>query len=104
MAKGVKTGGRKKGTPNKATEKRREIAEAELDKGITPLEVLLQTMREEWEQGNKAAACLIAKDAAPYIHPRLAAHQVTGEITNYVMRMPEPALSVEQWAQETTIQ
>jgi hypothetical protein len=40
--------------------------------GITPLEVMLSVMRERWEGGDKDGAVLVAKDAAPYIHPKLA--------------------------------
>lgn len=64
--------GRPKGSENKATRKRREIAEAALEQGITPLEVMLQTMREKWEAGDKEGACQVAKDAAPYVHPKLS--------------------------------
>jgi hypothetical protein len=64
--------GRKKGTPAKKTQ---EIAAKAYEKGITPLEVMLETMRDHWEGGRKGEACLIAKDAAPYMHPRLQAIQ-----------------------------
>ncbi len=36
-----------------------------------PVEVLLTTMRGLWDDGERIAACAIAKDAAPYCHPRL---------------------------------
>ena len=42
-----KTGGRKKGTPNKATKKRRALTEKLVKGGDTPLEVILAMMREE---------------------------------------------------------
>jgi hypothetical protein len=50
----------------------REIADQAAAEGILPLEVMLRAMRlhaeaERWDQ-----AAAIAKDAAPYIHPRLA--------------------------------
>lgn len=47
--------------------------------GITPLEVMIQTMRKLWNDGDQMAACAIAKDAAPYMHPRLANIEATGK-------------------------
>ena len=57
--------------------------------GITPLEVMLATMRALWDSAvgkdgkvadfEKAlAACGAAKDAAPYMHPRM--QQIVAEI------------------------
>ncbi len=71
--------GRKPGTANRKT---REIADKAAADGITPLEVMLSTMRALWDDAvgkdgkvadfEKAlAACVAAKDAAPYMHPRL---------------------------------
>lgn len=67
MATGIKTGGRKKGVPNKATAaKQAEIAAS----GLTPLEFMLGVMRNE---GNEQSVRLdAAKAAAPYVHPKLA--------------------------------
>jgi Family of unknown function (DUF5681) len=61
--------GRPKGSLTKRT---REIAEAVLADGVTPLEAMLQAMRtaydaEDWNNAAKYAAM-----AAPYIHPKLA--------------------------------
>ena len=68
--------GRKKGEPNKATQQRQaEIAET----GVTPLDVMIGAMRGAWEAGDKDAAARFAKDAAPYVHPRLAAVEHTGK-------------------------
>jgi hypothetical protein len=70
--------GRKTGSP---TKRRREIIDEAAKDGITPLEVQLRTMRALWDEANKGmtldfekatAACAIAKDAAPYLHPRLS--------------------------------
>ena len=63
--------GRPLGSKNRRTA---EIARAAAVSGITPM-VMLGTMRELWAQGTpeaKREAAEIAKDAAPYIHPRLA--------------------------------
>jgi hypothetical protein len=53
---------------------RLKMAEEAATLGFTPLEVMLRTMRELWALGSEEGrrrACEIAKDAAPYIHPRL---------------------------------
>ena len=67
--------GRKKGAASKRT---REIADAAVADGLSPLEVMLKAMRfhadaERWDD-----AADVAKDAAPYIHPRLAAVEHKG--------------------------
>jgi hypothetical protein len=96
MATGSKTGGRTKGTPNKATAaKAAEIAAS----GLTPLDFAITTMRryaakaEAWEQiaddematpSERAEAAKTAREytqfamdaaktAAPYVHPKLTA-------------------------------
>lgn len=103
-----KRGGARKGAgrkPGSATKKTREIADRAAAHGITPLEVMLENMvfahREaqgvlqrlldggaEQPEGfselkellrYRAIAQEAAKDAAPYIHPRLAAIEHTGE-------------------------
>jgi hypothetical protein len=61
--------GRPKGS---ATKKTRAIANAAAAEGITPLEVMLEAMRAHHEAGRLDEAAAVAKDAAPYIHPRLA--------------------------------
>jgi hypothetical protein len=67
MAKGVKTGGgSRKGKPNKATAAK---AAAIAASGLTPLDFLLNTMRDEdKELGTRLDA---AKAAAQYVHPKL---------------------------------
>ena len=78
--------GRKPGTANRKT---REIADKAAADGITPLEVMLATMRALWDGAvgkdgkvidfEKAlAACSVGKDAAPYMHPRM--QQIVAEI------------------------
>jgi hypothetical protein len=67
--------GRKPGVPSQKTMNRLKMAEEAATLGITPLEVMLRTMRELWALGSEEGrrrACEIAKDAAPYIHPRLS--------------------------------
>jgi hypothetical protein len=67
-------GGKRRGAgrkPSSLTVKSRAIAEITIEEGITPLEVLLRAMRgyANSQQWDRAAA--IAKDAAPYLHPKL---------------------------------
>jgi hypothetical protein len=65
MAKGAKTGGRKKGVPNKATAaKVKQIAAS----GLTPLDYMLSVMRTSEDPAQRLDA---AKAAAPYVHPKL---------------------------------
>lgn len=47
--------------------------------GITPLEVMLEAMNSFRESGDMEKAAGFAKDAAPYIHPKLAAIEHTGK-------------------------
>lgn len=62
--------GRKKGS---ATQKTRKVADRAAAEGITPLEVMLDAMRRLHKARKYGPAAAIAHNAAPYIHPRLAA-------------------------------
>ena len=87
MAVGKKTGGRQKGTPNKATVERdlraaQGLKAATLD-GLLPLDVMMCRMKNEpLPNGSMVAddqlAAAIA--AAPYIHPKLAAAVFKSEV------------------------
>lgn len=74
-------GGKREGAgrkPGSATRRTREIADKAAAEGITPLEVMLKAMRlhadaERWDE-----AAAVAKDAAPYVHPKLAAIEHSG--------------------------
>ncbi|MBU3611008.1 hypothetical protein ICN32_10630 [Polynucleobacter wuianus] len=97
--------GRKEGSLTKRT---REIAEVAAAKGITPLEVMMNTMMELYKEANNCMrdhhghgdkanddghdtmitenrikllnmAATIARHAAPYVHPRLSAIEHTGK-------------------------
>jgi hypothetical protein len=68
MARGRKTGGRQKGTPNRATEEARAAAAAT---GILPLDYMLSVMRDPAADHKRRDAMAMA--AAPYLHPRLTA-------------------------------
>lgn len=49
-----------------------------LDGSLTPLEVMLKAMRFHSEAQRWDQAASVAKDAAPYMHPRLAAVEHSG--------------------------
>lgn len=75
MAAGQKTGGRTKGTPNKATAaKAAEIAQS----GLTPLDYMLKVLRDESIPDERRDD--MAKASAPYVHPKLAAVDVNAAI------------------------
>lgn len=78
-----------------------DIARQAAESGITPIEVMLNAMRELWDQGSSEAkreAARIAKDAAPYIHPRLSNIDQTGyERPHYVIHVPKPCRTAEEW-------
>lgn len=74
---GVRPGaGRKQGA---ITKKTRDIAEKASSEGITPLEFMLEVMRDT--KADRAERLDMAKAAAPYIHPRLAAVEHSGDMT-----------------------
>lgn len=74
MAKGVKTGGRVKGSANKTT---RERLQALMDSGETPLEYMLRVMRDKTVDHERRDKMALA--AASYMHPRLASTEITGD-------------------------
>jgi methanogenic corrinoid protein MtbC1 len=73
-------GGARKGAGRKVgalTQKTREIAERAVETGITPLDYMLEILRDTTaDAGQRFEA---AKAAAPYIHPRLSAVDATVE-------------------------
>jgi len=74
MAAGKKTGGRRKGTPNKANAaKAAEIAAS----GETPMDYMLGVMRDPSKE--HAIRLDAAKAVAPYVHPKLANIEHTGK-------------------------
>lgn len=66
--------GRKPGSANTKT---REIADAAAAEGVTPLEYMLGILRDENAEPDKRYQA--AKDAAPYMHPRLSTVEATGK-------------------------
>jgi hypothetical protein len=103
MARGGKRpgAGRPKGSVEAKTVKRREVAEKALEQGITPLEVMLEAMRSALgpEGTNYVAAQPFARDAAPFVHPKLAATEVKMEADVRSTVSAEP-LTPEQWESE----
>jgi hypothetical protein len=70
MALGKKTGGRSKGVPNKRTKELAAKIEAAERSGETPLEFMLNRMRDA--EAPIEDRMEMAKAAAPYVHPKLA--------------------------------
>src|SRR6516165_4428113 len=96
-------GGRRQGSGRPVGSKNQrtvEIARAAAEAGITPIEVMLGAMRELWAVGTpeaKREAAEIAKDAAPYIHPRLASiDQAIREDRPFAL-LVEPCSSAQGW-------
>lgn len=74
-------GGKRKGAgrPQGASTRRsRAIADLATAQGLTPLEVMLKAMRAKVKKSDWDGAASIAKDAAPYMHPKLASVQHAG--------------------------
>src|SRR6516162_6750822 len=79
MTWGRKTGGRRKGTPNKIKKPRALMAAAQAEvaaavsanEGLQPLDYMLQVMRDP--TASETRRDMMAKAAAPYRHPQLAA-------------------------------
>jgi hypothetical protein len=112
--KGERRGGRKKGIPNRATIERQKAVYAT---GIAPLEVMIDVMR--WHYGRALEEIARpaprdidfieaeldkahdkARDAAPYVHPKLATLQsnvnLTGRLTlGELVRMSMPQLNAD---------
>jgi hypothetical protein len=66
MARGRKTGGRQKGTRNRATEDARAAAKAT---GVLPLDYMLSVMRDTKVDNRRRDTMAMA--AAPYLHSKL---------------------------------
>lgn len=64
--------GRKKGSPNRRTA---ELQRAVADSGITPLDYLLDVMRNSSDERMRMSA---AQAAAPYVHAKLSSVEVAG--------------------------
>ena len=65
--------GRKKSGQCQKTQARLAIISRLGEGDMTPLDVILAAMKDAVTRGDLAAAAGFAKDAAPYVHPRLQA-------------------------------
>ena len=81
------TGGRQNGVANKRT---REIADAAIKEGLTPLEYMLAVLRDENADPERRDE--MAKAAAPYIHPRLASIEASHRIKSDVRDLSDAEL------------
>jgi hypothetical protein len=68
-----KTGGRKKGSPNQRT---RELTARIEASGMTPLDFMIAVMRSP--EAPLALRCEMARQAAPFVHAKLATIAHTG--------------------------
>lgn len=81
MRGGARSGaGRKKGSVTKATVYRQEMLAKAAAEGVSPLEVMMTAMREAWEKNDRERAVQIAEKAAPYMHAKLAAVEMSGSL------------------------
>lgn len=93
-----KTGGRKPGSPNKASAAREAEVKAS---GLTPLQYMLKVMRDD--NADKARRDDMAKAAAPYVHPKLANMQHTGRNGGPIQSVDLTKLSGDQLDQLESI-
>ena len=75
--------GRPKGKLGKRTKMNAGFAEEALLAGLTPLEYMLSILRDA--SNDQAARFAAAKEAAPYLHPRLAAIEHRGDADSPVV-------------------
>jgi hypothetical protein len=81
MARGGKrpNAGRRVGTKTRKVAERIAVAERALAEGLTPLDYMLSILRDtNKEQAERFAA---AKEAAPYLHPRLSSIEANVKAT-----------------------
>jgi hypothetical protein len=78
MARGGKRegAGRRPGTPNSVTAAREAEVKAS---GLTPLDYMIKMLRDE--DAEPKDRMWAAEKAAPYVHPKLASIEHSGEIT-----------------------
>ncbi len=79
----TKHGGKRSGAGRKAgsaTKRTREIADAAISSGLTPLDYMLDILRDE--SMDTESRFEAAKAAAPYVHPKLASVEHKGDADN----------------------
>lgn len=83
--------------PGAATKKTREIADKAASEGLTPLDYMLNILRDE--AADPAQRFEAAKHAAPYVHPKLSSVEakveadITADITGIEWRIVDPPAS-----------
>ena len=110
MARGIKTGGRKKGSLNKATRTTRAVAEsiaqglAQLDRdGKSMAEIQIESARYIWDLAEQerakaepqqevvakllTAACKVAHNVSPYIYPAMQSIKHSGAVDGPPIRI-----------------
>lgn len=100
MAKGGKTGGRKPGTPNRATADVRATIALVAERNVSRLEEWLDRVAED--DPEKAADLFLRM--IEYHVPKLARSEmkVEGDVqVSYVARMPQPAKGVDDWLERS---
>lgn len=76
--------GRKPGQKSAKTLERESLSLKALKEGITPLEVMLRAMRAAVERDDWREAATHAKDAAPYIHPKLSSMDMNASVSGSI--------------------
>lgn len=95
------SGGRRNGAgrkPGTASQKTREVADR-VAQGLTPLEVIIEAMNYYHGKGDIERAAFFAKDAAPYVHPRLQSTTLQGKV-GVALEVVEEIVSVEDDPQD----
>jgi hypothetical protein len=78
--------GRKPGAPNKRTA---ELMKAAEESGITPLQFMLDVMRDDANDPKDRLAA--ANMAAPYVHAKLSSIEVNANVTTHEASLDELA-------------
>lgn len=89
---GERRGGRSKGTPNGKTAEKVAAIEAS---GITPLDYMLRVMRDEGADEKRRDD--MARAAAPFVHAKLSAIEMSGELAVH-NDVDDKPLSESEWS------
>lgn len=79
-----------------AQEAEKIVGETRAKGGMLPLDVMLEAMKLSYAEGGAVAAMPFAIQAAPYVHPKLAAIEQTIEQETTFAISGEP-LTEDQW-------
>lgn len=86
--------GRPKGEKSVRTKLAEKAVIRALREGASPLDVLLEAMRDAYAEGGATAAMPFAKEAAPYVHPKLSA--VDAKVDGVIGQYAAQPIPVEQ--------